>query len=63
MKIMIDTNIIISAALFPNGRVAQAFLKALLPPYTPLVCDYIVDELHRKFREKFPEQMLMQICF
>ena len=47
MKIMIDTNIIISAALFPNGRVAQAFLKALLPPYTPLVCDYIVDELHR----------------
>ena len=54
MRIMIDTNIIISAALFPNGKVAKAYIKALLPPYHPMVCDYIVDELHRKFREKFP---------
>ena len=57
MKIMIDTNIIISAALFPNGKAAQAFFKALLPPYIPLVCDYIVDELHRKFYEKFPNRI------
>lgn len=49
MKIMIDTNIIISAALFPNGKAARAFLKALFSPYTPLACDYVVDELHRKF--------------
>lgn len=54
MTVMIDTNIIISAALFPNGRTAQAFFKALHPPYQPVVCDYVVDELHRKFREKFP---------
>ena len=57
MKVMIDTNVIISAALFPNGRAAQAFFKALNPPYQPLVCDYIVDELHRKFREKFPQRV------
>ena len=57
MKVMIDTNIIISAALFPNGRAAQAFFKALFPPYEPIVCDYIVDELRRKFREKFPERL------
>lgn len=57
MKVMLDTNIIISAALFPNGRAAQAFFKALQPPYQPLVCDYIVDELHRKFREKFPNRL------
>ena len=57
MKIMLDTNIIISAALFPNGRAAQAFYKALQPPYQPLVCDYVVDELHRKFREKFPNRL------
>lgn len=55
MRIMLDTNIIISAALFPNGRAAQAFFKALQPPFQPLVCDYVVDELHRKFREKFPQ--------
>ncbi|EET59732.1 putative toxin-antitoxin system toxin component, PIN family [Marvinbryantia formatexigens DSM 14469] len=54
---MLDTNIIISAALFPNGRTAQAFLKALQPPCQPIVCDYVVDELHRKFREKFPHRL------
>ena len=57
MKVMIDTNIIISAALFPNGRAAQAFEKALCPPYQPLICDYIVDELHGKFRTKFPDRV------
>lgn len=58
MRIMIDTNIIISAALFPNGRAAKAFLKALMPPYEPMVCDYIVDELHRKFREKWSDKLV-----
>jgi hypothetical protein len=23
-----------------------------------VVCDYVVDELHRKFREKFPDKMV-----
>ena len=63
MKVMIDTNIFISAALFPNGRVAQALTKALLPPYEPVVCDYIVDELHRKFQEKFPDKMVDMEAF
>lgn len=58
MKVMIDTNILISAALFPNGRVAAALMKALLPPFQPVVCDYVVDELIRKFREKFPDKMV-----
>ncbi len=58
MRIMLDTNIIISAALFPHGRASQAFYKALLPPYPPIVCDYIVDELHRKFREKWPDRLI-----
>jgi len=53
MKVMIDTNIFISAGLFPNGKAAQAFMKALMPPYEPVVSDYIVDELHRKFHKIF----------
>lgn len=57
MKVMLDTNIIISAALFPKGRAAQAFFKSLHPPYEPVVCDYVVDELRRKFREKFPDRL------
>ena len=39
MRVMIDTNIFISAALFPKGRAAEALLKALAPPYQPVVCD------------------------
>lgn len=57
MKIMLDTNILISAALFPRGTVAKALLKALNPPFESVVCDYVVDELRRKFREKFPDRM------
>ena len=56
MKIMIDTNILISAALFPNGTAAKAFQKALIQPFEPVVCDYIIDELRRKFREKFSDR-------
>lgn len=57
MRIMLDTNIFISAALFPSGRVAQALLKVLNPPYEPVVGDYVIDELHRKFHEKFPNRV------
>ncbi len=56
MRIMIDTNVIISAALFPNGRAAKAFYKAMLPPYEPMICDFIVEELRKKFIEKFPDK-------
>ena len=34
MKIMIDTNIFISAILNPKGRVAEALNKALSPPFS-----------------------------
>ena len=56
MKVMIDTNIFISAALFPKGRAAEALFKALTSPFQPVVCDYVIDELHRKFQEKFPDR-------
>ena len=58
MRIMIDTNVIISAILFPKGKAAQAFQKAVSASYQPIVCDYIVDELRRKFAEKFPKEQL-----
>ena len=56
MKVMIDTNIFISAALFPKERAAEALFKALTSPFQPVVCDYVIDELHRKFQEKFPDR-------
>jgi len=63
MKVIIDTNIIISAALFPRGRTAQALFKAMSFPYEPILCDYVIDELHRKFLEKFPEKRLEMESF
>ncbi len=63
MRVMIDSNIFISAALFPNGRTAQALLKTLNPPYQPVVCDYVVDEVRRKFREKFPHRLTQLEAF
>ena len=60
---MIDTNIFILAALFSNGKTAQALLKAMVSPYEPVVCDYVVDELHRKFREKFPSKTVEMEAF
>ena len=58
MKVMIDTNVFISAAISPQGTAAKAFMKAITPPYEPVVCGYIIDELHRKFQEKFPKKMV-----
>ena len=55
MKVMIDTNILISAVLFPRGKASGALMKALHPPYEAVICDYVLDEFKRKFDEKFPD--------
>lgn len=57
IKVMLDTNIFIYAALFPKGKLAQPFIKAIQPPFQPYVCDYVIDDLHRKFYEKFPDKI------
>ena len=56
-RVMIDTNIFISAILFPNGKASSALKKALTQPYQPVTCDYVIDELRRKFHEKFPDRI------
>lgn len=54
---LIDTNILISAALYPNSAPAQAFFKAVTAPYRAVVCDYSMDELRRVFNRKFPHKL------
>ena len=46
MKIMIDTNVLISAALFPKGHAAEALYKALVSPYQPGRIRHYIE--HRK---------------
>ena len=57
MHILLDTNILISAALFPNGVAAKAYFKAIEKPYTAVVCEWSIDELHRVFNRKFPSRL------
>lgn len=56
MRIFIDTNVLISAALFPTGVAAAAYNKAVSAPCEPVVSDYVVDELRRVFARKFPHR-------
>ena len=57
MKCMLDTNILVSAALFPNSVSAKAYFKAVTPPNKGVVCDYSMTEFRRVFNEKFPKRI------
>ena len=59
MRIFIDTNILISAALNPNGTPAKAFIKDVVFPNKGLISDQIVEELRRIFKKKFPDKLLV----
>lgn len=56
-KILLDTNILVSAALFPKSIPAQAYMKAVTPPFTAVVCDYSMDEFRKVFNAKFPHRI------
>ena len=57
MKCFIDTNILISAGLFPESVPAAAFLKAATPPNMAYVSDYSLGETHRIINDKFPKKI------
>ncbi|CAK7041884.1 MAG: hypothetical protein DELT_02860 [Desulfovibrio sp.] len=57
MRCLIDTNILISSALFPSSVPAQAFTKAVTPPHGAVVCDYSIDEMRRVYNRKFPHKI------
>ena len=54
MQVMVDSNIILSALLFPNGTVAKAFEKCIVN-YDIVICTYVIDECKRIVRKKFPK--------
>lgn len=54
---MIDTNILISAALNSKGTPYKAFLKAVTYPNKGIVCDQNIEELRRVFNRKFSQRI------
>ena len=57
MKVFIDTNVIISAILNPQGTPYKAFAKAVTSPNQGIICQQNVEELHRIFQKKFPSKL------
>ncbi len=56
MRVLIDTNVLISAALNANGIPFQAYVKAASYPNHGLICEQNVDEMKRIFNKKFPNR-------
>ena len=56
MRVFVDTNIIISAILFPNGKVAKVF-SHLLEKHTVIISSYAKDECLEVFQKKFPNKV------
>lgn len=59
MRILIDTNILVSAALNSKGTPYKAFLKAVTYPNKGIVCDQNIEELRRIFNRKFPQKIFL----
>ena len=57
MRVLIDTNVLISAALSAGGTPFQAYVKAASFPFRGLICEQIVVEMKRIFNKKFPNRL------
>ena len=55
MKILIDTNVLISAALNRNSTTYKAYVKATSFPNKGVICDQNIDEMRYIFTIKFPD--------
>mgnify|MGYP000981229193 CR=1 FL=1 len=54
MRILVDTNILISAILFPNGKPAKALLK-VSEEHEMVLCEQNLTELREVVKRKVPE--------
>ncbi len=57
MRCLIETNILIFVALFPDSVPSQAFIKAVAPPHTALISDFCLAEMKRVYERKFPHKL------
>jgi putative PIN family toxin of toxin-antitoxin system len=52
VRLFLDTNVLISAIIFPNSQTA-AFLARAIERHTVVISSYVIDELHDVFLRKF----------
>lgn len=56
MRIYLDTNVVISAMLFPKGKAALVF-EHVIKKHTAIISDYTISECKEVFEKKFPGKM------
>jgi putative PIN family toxin of toxin-antitoxin system len=57
VRVLIDTNILISA-IYSKGSVPhRAYIKAVEPPHQGLICEQTLEELRRVYFRKFPDRI------
>jgi putative PIN family toxin of toxin-antitoxin system len=56
MRILIDTNILISAALFPSSETANVLIRAVRD-HSFVICTYVLEEAQSVFARKFPQKI------
>ena len=56
MRIMVDTNVLISAILSPGSSPAES-INTILMKYRLVLCDQIEEELLDVFKRKFPDKV------
>lgn len=68
MRIMLDTNVLISALLFPGGRM-DVMMNCIFLQHQLVLSSYVVDELKSVVKRKFPkrektiEKLLMMMSY
>lgn len=68
MRIMLDTNVLISALLFPGSKI-NAMMNCIFTQHRLVLSSYVIDELKRVVKRKFPgretatNKLLMMMSF
>ena len=57
MRILIDTNVLISAILNVHSTPFKAYEKAISYPNQGLICEQNINEIKRIFKKKFPNHI------
>lgn len=56
MRVMVDTNVLFSAILFPNGQAAKILYKCLTA-HEIVIPSYVIGELKRVIQKKYPSKL------
>lgn len=56
MRVMLDTNILISAGLFP-GKSMDQFIQTISGEHQIVISSYVIDEFKEVVEEEFPSRI------